>query len=244
MDKAHLLIVDDSITQLAIFARNFRAAGYKISLAPDGLEAIQKITEIRPDLVLIDYEMPKLTGMDVIEWIRGRGLEIPVILMTCRDSDELHMQCLNLGSDDYLRLPVAFPIMLAHVELRLRKHAAFSGNQEKVRFMDIEVNTRSRNVYRGPHLLDLTDTEYRLLLSFLRHPLQVLSRDQILEQAWETKLEVDSQIVATYVKTLRRKLEMYGGDRLIHNVHGVGYILRPSQNGQNQRDLVTAESGG
>ncbi|HEY0753197.1 MAG TPA: response regulator transcription factor [Ktedonobacteraceae bacterium] len=226
MEKRHLLIVDDSVTQMALFSRNFRGVGYEVSQAFDGIEALQQIPQIWPDLILIDNQMPKLTGMDVIAWIRKKGLDIPVILMTGHNSDEIHTQCLKIGSDDYLQLPVTFEVMLAHVEARLKKCTSLSNTTEKIRFADIEVNTRSHTVSRGSSLLDLTATEYRLLVLFLKHPLYVLTRDQIIEKAWGYDFEGETHIVDTYVKTLRKKLEACGGPRLIHTVHSVGYVLR------------------
>lgn len=242
MEKSRLLIVDDSITQINVFSRNFRAAGYEVFQALDGIEAIQQVSTVWPDLILIDYEMPKLTGMDVIEWIRKRGLDIPVILMTGHNSDKLHAECLKLGSDDYLQLPVAFDVMLAHVEARLKKRLFSSETPEKIRFADVEINTRSHSVQRGFHTLDLTATEYRLLVLFLKHPLCVLTRDQIIERAWGYDFEGETQIVDTYVKTLRKKLEAFEQKRLIHTVHGVGYVLREPQTNQLEPDLVQTGS--
>jgi two-component system, OmpR family, response regulator MprA len=229
MEKAHILIVDDSKTRRALLLRDFRSAEYKVSLASDGMEAIQEITRSWPDLVLIDYDMPKLTGIDVIEWIRKKGLDVPVILMTVHNSDELHAKSLKLGSDDYLQLPVAFNVMLAHVEARLKRHTASANISEKMRFADVEVNMRNHTVHRGSNLLELTATEYRLFVLFLKHPLHVLSRDQIIECVWGHNFEGLTQIVDSYVRNLRKKLEAYGGKRLIHTVHGVGYVLREPQ---------------
>src|SRR2546430_11161955 len=119
MEKAHLLIADDSITKVRVFSANFERAGYAISQAYDGIQAIKSMMEQKPDLLLIDYDMPKLRGTEVIKAIREKGWDIPAILMTAYDTDQLHIKCLKLGSDDYIRLPVSFDVLLAHVEKRL-----------------------------------------------------------------------------------------------------------------------------
>lgn len=240
--NAHILVVDDSATRRALYAKNFRTVGYQISLACDGLEAIQQIGKIRFDLVLIDQDMPNITGMEVIEWMRGAEINIPVILMTGYNSDELHIRSLRLGGDDYLQLPVSFDVILARVEARLKKRSFPAKEQETVGFADVEVNTRSHIVHRGDHLLELTPKEYRLLVLFLKHPALVLSREQIIQRVWEADFEGPVQIVDQYVRTLRKKLEAFEGKRLIQTVRGFGYVLRETQAERQESSLVPTGS--
>jgi len=227
MSKAHLLIADDNEKVLHIFSKCFEHVGYDVSQAHSGMEVIQKITEHQPDLILIDYHMPKLKGTDIIDWIRGKGLNMPIILMTATyDSEELHIQSLKSGGDDYISLPIAVDVLLARVETRLKRHTSPSGQANILRFADIELDTLAHTARRGSRHLELPRTEYNLLLLFLRHPHQVLGRDQIIEHVWKYDFQGESQIVDAYVKLLRRKLEAHGEERLIQTVHGVGYVLR------------------
>lgn len=227
MNKSHLLIADNDKGVVSTFARFFEHAGYDVSKAYSGMEAVQRITERQPDLALIDYEMPKVKGTDVIEWIRDNGLDFPVILMTGYGSEQLQIESFHLGSDDYISLPIDIRILLARIQARLKRH--ISEQKNILTFMDIELNIQAHTACRGSCPLELTRTEYSLLLLFLRHPEQVLSRDQIIQQVWKYDFIGESQIVDTYVKLLRRKLEDHGGERLIQTVKGVGYVLRPYQ---------------
>ena len=225
MSKAHLLIADNDKNLVNTFSRFFEHAGYNVSKAYSGMEAVQRIAEHQPDLALIDYEMPKLKGTDVIEWIRGEGLDFPVILMTGYNLEQLQIESLNLGSDDYVSLPVDIRILLARVQVRLKRHNS-KHKSIILHFADIELNTQAHTARRGSRSLELTRTEYNLLLLFLQHPYHVLDRDQIIQHVWKHDFVGESQIVDTYVKFLRRKLEASGEERLIQTVQGVGYVLR------------------
>jgi DNA-binding response OmpR family regulator len=235
MAHNHLLIVDDSKTRRALIARDFRLVDFQISEAGDGSEAMKQILKVQPDLILMDYEMPEFNGMEVIAWMKESGIDIPVILMTVHNSDELHARSLKLGCDDYLHLPVAFPVMLAHVEARLKKQR---DTTEKFCFLDVEVDTCTCAVRRGSYLLELTPKEYRLLVTFLKHPRHMLTRDQILLQVWGHDFEGDVKIVDQYVRTLRRKLEAHDGKRLIYTKNGYGYILHEPETEKQESELV------
>jgi two-component system, OmpR family, response regulator MprA len=228
MGKAHLLIADENKVHVSRLAKRFQDVGYDLTEAYDRAEALRKIVEILPDLILIGYQEPNLTEIDTIEWMRrmrAAGFNTPAILMTAYNSDQIHIRSLQAGFDDYLPNSVSFDIMLARVERRLRNHVLPLEPPKRMSFADVEIDTRSHTVHRGSRLLDLTATEYALLALFLSHPEQLLTRQQILRYAWKSDFDGDPQIVDTYVGRLRRKLQADGGKRLIETIRGEGYML-------------------
>ena len=232
--SAHILIADDSRTQVHRLKLDLERAGYLVSCAYDGVETLQYVREQAPDLILLDYWMPKLDGINVLQRLRSKGFKKPIILMTVHNSDKLHIECLKQGSNDFLTLPIAPQVLLAHVEARLVearvKEEQVLSQQSKIellKFADIRLNSQDHSAYRGNDVLLLTCKEYDLLELFLKHPRQVLKYGLILERIWGNDSAVESNVVAVTTSNLRIKLEGSGSrSRVIQTIRGVGYILK------------------
>jgi DNA-binding response OmpR family regulator len=227
--SAHILIADDSRTQVHRLKLDLERAGYLVSCAYDGIETLQYVREQAPDLILLDYWMPKLDGINVLQRLRSKGFKKPIILMTVHNSDKLHIECLKQGSNDFLTLPIAPQVLLAHVEARLKEEQVVPQQSkiEPLKFADIRLDSQDHSAYRGNDILLLTCKEYDLLELFLKHPRQVLKYGLILERIWGNDSAVESNVVAVTTSNLRIKLEGSGNrSRVIQTIRGVGYILK------------------
>jgi two-component system response regulator MprA len=180
------------------------------------------VKQHQPDIVLLDIGMPGLDGFEVCR--RLRALEdIAIIMLTARGDVMDKVNAFNLGADDYVPKPFAFDELLARMRAVLRRHKV---EGEPLTYSDLKLNQATREVWRVEHRVELTSQEYNLLLFFMRHPRQVLSREQILEHVWGYNTEIDTHVLEVYIGHLRQKLEAYGGVRLIQTIRGYGYTLR------------------
>jgi len=198
--------------------------GYDAVVAHDGKVALDMARERMPDLVILDLMLPEIDGMEVCRRLRAAS-DVPIIMLTARESVQDRVAGLDAGADDYMPKPFAFEELLARVRAQLRRHRPTEG-PEILRFADLELDTGTRQARRGDRVIDLTAKEYDLLHMFLRHPRQVLTREQIFDDVWEYDFGGESNIIEVYVRYLRSKLEEAGEDRLIHTARGVGYALR------------------
>src|SRR6266705_150511 len=175
-----------------------------------------------PHLVPLIQRGLAFEGFEVCRRLRIHD-DIPIIMLTARDEVTDKVNALNIGADDYLPKPFAFDELLARIRAVLRRYKA---GGEPFFYADLELNQATREVWRAGNLVELTSQEYKLLLLFMRHPRQVLSREQILERIWGYTSEIDTHVLEVYIGHLRQKLEAQGGSRLIHTVRGFGYTLK------------------
>ncbi len=215
-----VLLVDDDEKLLSLLERGFRFEGFDVAAATDGNRAIAVAHSTRPDVVILDVGMPGPDGFAVCARLR-RELDVPVIMLTARDEVGDKVRALDLGADDYVTKPFAFDELMARVRAVLRRRGARA--QRHFVFADLICDTATRDVVRGGRAVTLTAREYDLLVHFLRHPRQVLTRDSILSAVWGDPFEGDAKVVDVYVGYLRQKL---GEPRLIQTLRGVGYALR------------------
>jgi two-component system response regulator MprA len=173
--------------------------------------------------VILDVMMPELDGLEVCRRLRA-GSEVPILMLTARDEVPDRVAGLNAGADDYLIKPFALEELIARVHALLRRYEGSLGGT--VSFGQLRLDTSRRQAQRGDRAIDLTTKEYELLLLFLRHPRQVLTRDVILNQVWGYDFAGEANVLEVYVSYLRTKLEEGGEPRLIHTVRGAGYVLR------------------
>jgi two-component system response regulator MprA len=224
----HVLVVDDDPGVRDSLRRSLTFEGYTVTTAGDGEQALASVTSDRPDIVVLDLQMPVLGGLETCRRLREQGDDIPVLMLTARQGTRDRVTGLDAGADDYLPKPFALEELLARLRALLRRIAspAKSTAGEVLRFQDLELHTATREVTRAGHPITLTRTEFALLELFLRHPRQVLTRQQILSEVWGYDFDPDSNTLEVYVGYLRRKTEEHNPTRLVHNVRGVGYTLK------------------
>jgi two-component system response regulator MprA len=220
MSRHRILVVEDDGRLATTLERVLTAEGHEVELASDGLEALRHAREHPPDLVVMDVMLPGLDGIGVCRRLRATA-QFPILLLTALGGTEERVKGLDSGADDYLVKPFAYQELLARVRALLRR----SGGAEHLRFADLVLEPASREVWRGSRAIVLTATEFDLLEHFLRHPRQVLTREQLLDAIWHGEPESDN-VVAVYVGYLRQKLEAGGEPRLMHTIRGSGYALR------------------
>jgi two-component system response regulator MprA len=221
--EQRILIVDDDPAVREALSRALELEGYGVLLAADGSEGISRLQAEGPDLVLLDVAMPVMDGLKACRRIRNLGDRTPVLMLTARESVPDRVSGLDAGADDYLVKPFALAELNARVKALLRRG---DGGGGVLCFADLALDPASCEVRRGERPIELTRTEFLMLELFLRHPRQVLSRDQISEGVWNWDFGPASNSINVYVGYLRKKLEAAGEPRLVHTVRSVGYILR------------------
>jgi len=227
-DSPHrVLVVDDDRAVRDSLRRSLEFNGYQVSLASDGAEALASIGGNPPDALVIDVMMPRLDGIETTRALRTAGSDLPILVLTARDSVGDRVEGLDAGADDYLTKPFALEELLARLRALLRRaHVPADGDEETLRFADLTLNPGTREVRRGDRLIDLTRTEFTLLVMFMQRPRRVLERSFILEDVWGYDFPTTANSLEVYVGYLRRKTEAAGESRLIHTVRGVGYVLK------------------
>ncbi|WIG59122.1 MAG: Two-component transcriptional response regulator, OmpR family [Ktedonobacterales bacterium] len=222
--KAHILVVDDDPRIIELQRRILAYEGYSVATAATGGEALARMLERPPDLVILDVMLPDLDGFEVTRRLRAAGDTVPILLVTARDAVADRVHGLKTGADDYLVKPFAPEELLARVEAALRR--AQPERNEVLRYADVELDTGTRIAHRGGREIELSPTEYELLTLFLRRPRQVLTRDIIMDRVWGLDFEGSSNVMEVYIGYLRAKLEAEGESRLIHTIRGVGYVFK------------------
>jgi len=221
-----VLVVDDDRSVRESLRRSLQFNGYEVATAADGLEALETIAKQRFDIIVLDVMMPRLDGLETCRRLRALGEEVPIIVLTARDAVSDRVSGLDAGADDYLPKPFALEELLARLRALLRRAQPAGVDGEALTFADLSLDPLTREVRRGDRSISLTRTEFNLLELLLRHPKQVLTRQQILEDVWGYDFPTTANSLEVYVGYLRRKTEAEGEHRLIHTVRGVGYTLR------------------
>jgi len=220
-----VLVVDDERAVRESLRRALELEGYDVELAADGREALDRLEAgPDPDAVILDVLMPQVDGLEVCTELRRSGSRLPVLMLTARAEIENRVAGLDAGADDYVTKPFALAELLARLRALLRRTSDGSG--EALRFADLELDPRTREVHRGGEPIELTRTEFSLLELFLLNPRQVLTRSLIFERVWGYDFGAGSNSLDVYVGYLRRKTETGEKPRLIQTVRGVGYALR------------------
>src|SRR5579883_3501057 len=221
---AHILLVEDEVKLARFVELELSSEGYKVSVAHDGITGLTLARESSPDLAILDWMLPGLSGVELCRRLRATGNKIPVILLTAKDELSDRVAGLDAGADDYVVKPFSIEELLARIRAHLRLTQEI--DEALLQFEDLSLNRRTREVLRGNSRIELTAKEFDLLEYFLSHPRQVFTRNQILEKVWGYDFMGDSNIIEVYVRYLRLKLEENDQKRLIHTVRGVGYVLR------------------
>jgi two-component system, OmpR family, response regulator MprA len=222
--KAHILIVDDDQHITGVLRRALAYEGYTVEVATRGDEALHKVIEHPPELIVLDIMLPGIDGVEVCRRLRASGNQVPILMLTAKDAIPDRVAGLDEGADDYLVKPMELEELLARVRALLRRRNPEQA--EVLRFADVELDTGTRIARRGKREISLSTTEYELLALFMRRPRQVLTRDIIMERVWGYDFEGESNVLEVYVGYLRNKLEADGEPRILHTIRGAGYVLR------------------
>ena len=224
MAGERILVIEDEVAIARFIERGLIFENYRPVVAHDGHSGLELARDDPPDLVILDWMLPGLDGLEVCKRLRNAG-DVPVLMLTARDDVRDRVQGLDAGADDYLVKPFSFQELLARIRALFRRNAPAS-RPEILRFADLSLDTGTRRAQRGERMIDLTAKEYELLELFLRNPRQVLTRDVIFDRVWDYDFGGASNIIEVYVRYLRQKSEADAEPRLIHTVRGVGYVLR------------------
>ena len=225
-----ILVVDDDAKITSFLRRGLALEGFDVTVANSGAEGLHIVSEQPPDLLILDIMMPGIDGIEVCRRVRAAGDDVPILMLTAKDTVADRVKGLDTGADDYLVKPFALEELIARVRALLRRSAR-AGKEEAVRpvvltYGDLSLDTGSREARRGDRAIELTAKEYELLLLFLAHPRQVLTRDMLMEKVWGFDYSGESNVLEVYIGYLRQKLEAGGEPRIIQTVRGVGYVLK------------------
>ncbi len=219
-----ILLVEDDPKLAKFIESELSLEGYHVTVAPNGLDGLTLARTAEPDLLILDWMLPGISGLDICLRLRSTGVQVPIIMLTAKDEVPDRVTGLNAGADDYVTKPFSMEELLARVKARLRRTQP--NDPDQLQFEDLILNGLTREVYRGSQLIELTAKEFDLLEFMLRNPRQVITRDRILEKVWGYDFMGESNIIEVYIRALRIKLEATNSKRLLHTVRGVGYVLR------------------
>jgi heavy metal response regulator len=219
-----ILVVEDEKKVASFLKKGLEEEYYAVDCAYDGEEALFMVEANDYDLILLDIMLPKLNGLEVLKGVRQRGVTIPVLMLTAKDSVEDVVKGLDTGGDDYLTKPFAFAELLARVRALLRRKER--GAAGELRVADLVLDPATHVVRRGGQEIDLTAKEYALLEYLMRHANRVVTRTMISEHVWDYHFDPMTNVIDVYVNHLRRKIDLDSSQQLIHTVRGVGYTLQ------------------
>ena len=223
--KPHVLIVEDEPALMTMLRYNLESEGYRVSEAVDGEEAILLVIEEPPDLILLDWMLPSLSGIEACRRIRRNesARDVPIIMLTARGEDSDRVRGLDAGADDYITKPFSPRELMARVRAVLRRSQP--SDHERLVYGDIEMDLARHRVQRGGRALHLGPTEYRLLRHFLESPGRVFSREQLLDAVWGRDVYVETRTVDVHIRRLRKTLNEGGLPDLIRTVRSAGYAI-------------------
>ena len=219
-----ILVIEDEERIAQFVKRGLIYEGYRVDVAYDGPSGLQMAREQLPDLVILDWMLPGLDGLEVCRRLRAAS-DVPILMLTAKEDVQDRVTGLDAGADDYLVKPFDFDELLARIRALFRR-AAPSSRPEVLKFGDLTLDTGTHRAQRSDRYIDLTAKEYELLELFMRNPRRVLTREMIFDRVWGYDFGGESNIIEVYVRYLRQKTEENGEPRLVHTVRGVGYVLR------------------
>jgi two-component system, OmpR family, response regulator MprA len=224
----HILVVDDDQAVRDSLARSLRYSGYEVTTANDGVDALARLSSLRPDAVIMDVMMPRLDGLETTRSLRASGNDVPILVLTARDAVGDRVDGLDAGADDYMAKPFSFDELQARLRALTRRSRPSTEEEgtEVLSFADLSLDLQTREVIRAGRRISLTRTEFALLQTFLENPRRVLERSWLLNEVWGFDFPTTANSLEVYIGYLRRKTEGEGETRLIHTVRGIGYVLR------------------
>ncbi len=221
-----ILVVEDEAPLLTLLRYNLERQGFRVEEAADGQEALLRVAEARPDLVLLDWMLPALSGLEVCRQLRRRPAtrDLPIIMVTARTEEGDTVRALDIGADDYITKPFAMEGLMARIRALLRRSGAVA-TKGTLAWRDLSMDQDAHRVSRGGRALHLGPTEYRLLEFFLQHPGRVFSREQLLDAVWGRDIHVEPRTVDVHIRRLRKAINGPGEPDVIRTVRSAGYAL-------------------
>ncbi|HEY2812496.1 MAG TPA: response regulator transcription factor [Acidimicrobiales bacterium] len=221
----NVLVADDEEYITDVLTAGLRFLGFHVSVARNGLDAIAKTVDTRPDVMLLDVAMPGCDGFEVCRRLRDDGVQTPIIFLTARDASEDKVSGLRLGGDDYVTKPFGLEEVVARIEAVLRRSSGGARTVTRLTVGDLVLDDEAHEVTRGDERIELSATEYRVLRYLMMNAGRVLSKSQILEHVWQYDFDGESTVVETYISYLRKKVDAVDPP-LIHTIRGFGYVIR------------------
>ncbi|WP_425542753.1 response regulator transcription factor [Algoriphagus jejuensis] len=225
-----ILLVEDDFRVCSFINKGLTENGFEVTVAMDGHIGLQLALSTSFDLLILDIMLPGLNGLEVCRQVRVEDSEVPILFLTAMGSTENVVIGLDSGADDYLVKPFKFIELLARIKTLMRRRGKNEENlkvdHEIYRFADLVLDDTEKTLLRDGNEISLTSTEFRLLLMFMKSPRRVLSRIEILDQVWGVNFDMGTNVVDVYVNYIRKKLDKYGDQKLIHTVIGMGYVLK------------------
>ena len=218
-----ILVVEDDLGVQKYLKELLLDNGYSVLVASDGVQALNSIEKLTPDLVLLDLQLPNMTGEAVCMEIRKKYPEVKVIILTAKDKIEDVVNGLNLGADDYMTKPFVADELLARVKARLREQ---NGTDDKLEVGDLRLDNRTLEVKRGDRQIQLTPQEFKLLQYLMSNSGRILTRDMILNRVWLYSPDIESRVVDVYMGYLRKKIDSNAKNKLLRSVRGFGYMIK------------------
>ncbi|OYV31913.1 MAG: phosphate regulon transcriptional regulatory protein PhoB [Acidocella sp. 20-61-6] len=225
-NKPYILIVEDEAPLVTLLRYNLEKQGFRVEDAGDGGEALTRITEAQPDLILLDWMLPTMSGIELCRQLRRRPAtrSLPVIMLTARAEDQDAVRGLDTGADDYITKPFSTESLIARIRALLRR-AGSVPTKMKLNFHDISLDPSSHRVIRNGRTLHLGPTEFRLLEFFLRHPKRVFSREDVLNAVWGRDIHVEPRTVDVHIRRLRKAINGPGEADVVRTVRAAGYAM-------------------
>ncbi|NCQ23516.1 MAG: phosphate regulon transcriptional regulatory protein PhoB [Rhodobacteraceae bacterium CG17_big_fil_post_rev_8_21_14_2_50_63_15] len=226
VDQPTVLLVEDEPAQREVLGYNLEADGFRVLTASNGEEALLMVSEMAPDIIVLDWMMPNVSGIEVCRQLKTRSetRAIPIIMLSARSEEVDRVRGLEIGADDYVIKPYSLVELMARVRAQLRRTRPASVG-ERLEYLDIVLDAETHRVTRGEKPLKLGPTEFRLLSTFMEKPGRVWSREQLLDRVWGRDIYVDTRTVDVHIGRLRKALCLHGGDDPLRTVRGAGYAL-------------------
>ncbi len=221
-----ILVVEDEPAVVTLLSYNLRKQGYRVEAAADGHEALSRVVEVRPDLILLDWMMPNLSGIEVCRQLRRNPStrDLPVIMLTARAEDQDAIRGLNTGADDYITKPFSVEALMARIRALLRRSAGAT-EKGQLDFHDISIDLAEHRVIRNGRRVHLGPTEYRLLVWLMRHPRRVFAREELLDAVWGRDIHVEPRTVDVHIRRLRKAINGENELDIVRTVRSAGYAL-------------------
>ena len=226
MEAVKVLVVDDEPNIRDLLSASLRFAGHQVATAANGNDAVTRIVDWQPDIVLLDVMLPDVSGFGVTKKIRGMGIETPILFLTARDDTEDKITGLTVGGDDYVTKPFSLDEIMARIQAILRRTSKDGVIGSSIQVGELLINEDAHEVTVKGTPVELSPTEYQLLRYLATNPNRVLTKAQILDHVWEYDFNGEMGIVESYVSYLRKKLDPLSTEPLIVTKRGVGYMLK------------------